>query len=252
MQKLERSSAEFYIGALITIISAIVPMTWWLRCIFLLVVAMIWIDLVWRSQLTADWKWTRKAPVIAVGLVGLVATAWRAVRDDYRGVEQPEVTLRFVHPESPMLALDNKSGAIARDIKWSVAIWNFDDLRTYVPGSSGNDPLPIPVSTYDVLRPHAAGGYQGLFLQSVNAGFIKPGNHLAGSVSVICPTCIRGYTYFVYIEWGKGGWYSEAQQNLTEGELIVPKPISKESLEAYFKGIKALPDALKHSIEAVQ
>jgi hypothetical protein len=181
----------------------------------------------------------------------LVATSWRAVRDDYRGAEQPEVALRLVHPESPMIALDNKSGTVARDIKWMVAIWNADDLRVYVPGSAGNDPLPIPISTFDFLRPHASSGFQAVFQQSVNAGYIKPGNHLIGSISVICPTCIRGYTYFVFIEWGKGGWYSDVPA-ATEGELIVPKPVTKESLEAYFEAIKAIPDALRRQIEAVK
>jgi hypothetical protein len=253
MQKLERSSTEFYLAAGITILSVVLPMTWWLKCIFLLVVAGLWIDLVWRSQLTADWKWKRKAPIIAAGLAVLVATSWRAVRDDYRGAEQPEVTLRFVHPASPMLALDNKSGAIARDVKWAVALWNIDDLRTYVRGSSGNDPLPIPIQTYDVLRPHTSGGFQGIFLDSLNADYIKPGNRLAGSVSVVCPTCSRGHTYVVYITWGKGGWYAEAPQTqkLTEGELLVPKPITKENLEAYFKLIEQIPASQRHPIEVV-
>ena len=34
-----------------------------------------------------------------------------------RGPEVPEVTAKFVHPQSPMLILENISGAIARDLQ---------------------------------------------------------------------------------------------------------------------------------------
>ena len=62
-----------------------------------------------------------------------------------------------------MLILDNTSGVVAKDIKKMVGIWNADDLRTFVAGSSGNDPLPIPISTFDALRPHVASGPEAYF-----------------------------------------------------------------------------------------
>ena len=56
--------------------------------------------------------------------------------------ELPDVALRFVYPKSPALVLVNQSAVIARDIKWTVVLWNMD-----LPDR--NDPLPIPVSTFD-------------------------------------------------------------------------------------------------------
>jgi hypothetical protein len=146
MRVLERSSLEAYLFAIVGIAAVAFPMTWYFRSLLVLVLAGIIIDLIIRSPLTAKWGWRPKlfCCLAAIGL--LAAAAWRPIAEDFRGVELPEVTLRFVHPISPMLALDNNSGAIARDIKWTTAIWNTDDLRAYVPGSAGNDPLvPHPV-----------------------------------------------------------------------------------------------------------
>lgn len=130
--------------------------------------------------------------------------SWRPILEDYRGVELPEIKLRLVHPISPMVVLDNVTGVLARDIKKTVAVWNADDLRAYSTGSSGNDPLPIPISTFDVLRPHTSSGRDSLFQQSLNAGLIKTGDRLIGSIGVICPTCFRGHTYFRIYRLGNG------------------------------------------------
>jgi len=161
--------------------------------------------------------------------------------------ERPDVSLRLVHPAGPMLVLDNNSGVIARDTKKTIGIWNADDLRTYIPGSSGNDPLPIPISTFDVLRPHVSSGPEGLFQQSVNSGYIKSGDRLIGSIGVVCPTCSRGHTYFVYIVWGKDGWYTEVSAP-KEGEIVIPSRITKENLQTYFKSIEQTPQSKRHAI----
>lgn len=164
--------------------------------------------------------------------------------------EVPEVTAKFVHPQSPMLVLDNTSGAIARNIERAFAIWNADDLRTYVPGSSGDDPLPIPISTFDVLRPHTASGPESMFQAVMNAGYVKNGNRLIGSIGVVCPECGRGHSYFVYIVWGQGGWFTEIPDS-KEGEVTVPRRITKETLDAYFKSIEQIPEALRRPIPEV-
>lgn len=160
---------------------------------------------------------------------------------------EPEVTARFAHPSSPMLVLDNEFAAIARDIKMVFAIWNADDLRTYVPGSSGDDPLPIRISTYDVLRPHTSSGGQGIFQNSINAGYIKKGDKLIGSIGVVCPTCTRGHSYFVYIIWGQGGWFTEIS-NSKEGGATVPKRMTPNDLKAYFSSIEQIPIVLRYPI----
>lgn len=256
MRVLKQSSLEAYLFALVGIAAAAFPMTWYFRSLLVLIMAGIIVDLIIRSPWTANWQWRPKLFCIVTAFCLLGAAAWRPIADDYRGAELPEGGLRFVHPELPMLVLDNNSSAIARDIKKMVGIWNADDLRTYVAGSSGDDPLPIPVSTFDMLRPHTSSGPESLFQPSVNAGYIKPGNRLIGSIGVICPTCSRGHTYVVYIVWGKEGWYAEVPQyndkQLNEGQVVVPRRITKENLDQFFKSIEQTPKSERHQIKEVE
>jgi pimeloyl-ACP methyl ester carboxylesterase len=162
----------------------------------------------------------------------------------------PDVAMRFVHPMSPMLVLENASGSIAREIKKTIAIWNADDLRTYIAGSSGIDPLPIPISTFDVLRPHVSSGPEAIFQPSVNQGFVKAGNRLIGSIGVVCPTCSRGHSYFVCLTWGEGGWYAELSEQ-REGEVVVPKRITKANLDLYFRNIEQWPAPQRHVVKEI-
>src|SRR6266446_1456558 len=114
----------------------------------------------------------------------------------------PEVTLRFVYPKSPALVIMNPSNSVARDTKWMVTLWNMD-----LPDR--DDPLPIPSSTFDWIKPHDEGGPQNLFGSPLVAPLLKPGNRLFGCSIVDCPGCSKGKTYIVYIVWGEGGWFSE-------------------------------------------
>jgi hypothetical protein len=148
----------------------------------------------------------------------------------------PDVIARFVYPKSPALVLVNRSDKIARQIKWSAAIWNLDDPRTYVnpnPAQVAHDPLPIPVSTFDFLRPHSSGGPQTIF----NEQYIKPGQRLFGSISVICPECSRGHTYVVSIIWGTGGWYTEILDR-RDGELVISQHFTKDLVAAYHEELQ--------------
>lgn len=142
-----------------------------------------------------------------------------------------DVALRFVYPKSPALVIANLSDSLARDIKWTVVLWNMD-----LPDR--NDPLPIPVSTFDWLKARDEGGPQDLFNGPLVAPLLKPGNRLFGSVSVDCPACARGRTYIVYIVWGQGGWFSEVE-NERSGRIIVPPKFLKDSREKYFKALEA-------------
>jgi hypothetical protein len=143
----------------------------------------------------------------------------------------PDVALRFVYPKSPALVIANRSDSIARDIKWVVVLWNMD-----LPDR--DDPLPIPVATFDWLRPHQDGGPQGLFGHSAVASLVKPGDRLFGSASVSCPNCARGRTYVVYIVYDKGGWVSEVEDE-TAGRLILPHNATKEAREEYFNRLES-------------
>lgn len=142
----------------------------------------------------------------------------------------PEVTLRFVYSRSPALVITNKSTAVARDIKWQVVLWNAD-----LPDRT--DPLPIPTSIFDWIRPAQEGGPENLFSAPTVASLLKPGDRLYGSASVNCPTCRRGHTYLLAITWDRGGWYSEYRE-ATTGTAVIPRVFTKESLQTYFRLIE--------------
>jgi hypothetical protein len=152
-------------------------------------------------------------------------------------VTLPDVGLRFVYQNLPALLLINRSDAVAHDIKWTVVLWNAD-----LPDR--NDPLPIPVGTFDWLRPHDNGGPEALFDSPRISSLIKQGNRLFGSASVVCPNCIRGRTYVVYINYGQGGWFAELPDERS-GHVVVPVNFSKESREGYFQSLEeaAPPEA---------
>jgi hypothetical protein len=143
----------------------------------------------------------------------------------------PVMALRFVYPKSPALVLMNQSEAIARNIKWTVTLWNMD-----LPDR--NDPLPIPTTLFDFIRPHDESGPQNLFDGSLVAPLLKPGNRLFGTAAVICPECARGRTYVVYIVWGENGWFSEVE-NEQSGRLLIPNNFLKATRIEYFKELEA-------------
>jgi hypothetical protein len=151
----------------------------------------------------------------------------------YKEAVPPEVALGFVYPKSPALILINQSAAIARNIKYSVVLWNMD-----LPDR--NDPLPIPITLFDWLRPNERGGPQNLFSGADVAPLSKPGDRLFGSATVICSECARGRTYIVYIVWGEDGWFSELE-NEQSGHILIPPnfSLSKESRAEYFKILEA-------------
>jgi hypothetical protein len=173
------------------------------------------------------------------GLDDLVA----AVRHKYR---IPDVALRFVYPKAPVLVIVNQSDSIVRNIKWAVVLWNMD-----LPDR--NDPLPIPIATFDFIRPQDESGPQNLFAGPLVAPLLKPGNRLMGSASLDCPDCVRGRTYFIYIVWGSGGWVSEIESEKS-GKLIIPPNFLKETRGQYFQTIEAtVPEKSRISIsESVQ
>jgi hypothetical protein len=85
----------------------------------------------------------------------------------------PDVTLRFVWAEAPSLQAINISDKVAREIKWSVVLWNLDDPRVYsnpdAPDiADKHEPLPIPVSTIDFVRSYSSGGPISYFLHRLS------------------------------------------------------------------------------------
>ena len=180
------------------------------------------------EQPPADWTNRR---------LGQLGEKWRIPIGTLSPTEPPpqshqvEVGLRFVHANRPALIISNLSDSVARNIKWTVLLWNMD-----LPDR--NDPLPIPVSSYDFIRSHAEGGPQNLFDGPLLAPLLKPGDRLFGSASVDCPDCARGRTYVVYIVFGKDGWFSEVLNEKSGGSYI-PRNLDKDGREEYFKTLEA-------------
>ena len=155
--------------------------------------------------------------------------------------DPPDVALHFVNPRSPALVIINRSAVIARDIKWTIVLWNMD-----LPDR--NDPLPIPVSLFDWLRAKDKGGPENLFSGPLVAPLLKPGNRLYGSASVACPECSRGRTYIVHIVWGESGWFSELEDEKS-GRPFVPLNFSEAGRAEYFKELEtAVPLQLRTPI----
>jgi len=47
-----------------------------------------------------------------------------------------------------------------------------------------------------------------LFRDSRVASLLKEGNRLFGFAFVVCPDCVQQRDFWVYIVWGKGGWFA--------------------------------------------
>jgi hypothetical protein len=142
------------------------------------------------------------------------------------------VICRFIYPKAPALQLINQSDVTARDIKYMVGMWNLD-----LPDRT--DPLPIPTSSFDWIRPHAMGGPQGVFDLPAVSTLLKYGDRLIGSVGVSCPDCARGHTYIVYIDWGKDGWFTEVLDR-TNGEALVPRHFVKSEILKYAADLQSV------------
>lgn len=82
-----------------------------------------------------------------------------------------------------------------------------------------DDPLPIPIQTFDWIRAHGAGGPEGLFESPQVASLLKSGNRLFGSAFVDCPECSIGRTYIIYIVFGESGWFAEVENERRQTHL---------------------------------
>ena len=153
---------------------------------------------------------------------------------------EPDVSLSFVSAKWPLLKVVNLSDVTARQVLYAVAIWDMTNLDKQI----HPNPLPIRAQTIDFIKPHHFSGPMDLFDQFVEPGIVKPGTRLFGSVSVDCADCVRGRTYWVYIEFGRGGWYAEIPGE-TSGEMMFPRTVSATA-------VRELEDTEINSIPAEQ
>jgi hypothetical protein len=128
---------------------------------------------------------------------------------------EPEVTLRLVDPADPKLILVNDSSVEADDVGYGVALYNVDNLP------ENGDTLPIEASGVEQLPPHHSYGPLRLFDAVEVRAWLKPGHRIVGTIAIDCATCARGYTYWVSLTSGEGGWFAEIK-DMTEGGTVVP------------------------------
>ena len=141
------------------------------------------------------------------------------------------VSLHFVFTKSPALQIANSSNDVVHDIKWGVVLWNTDSPERLTP-------LPIPIQTFDWLKPKSSSGAMSLFETPSVASLVKPGDHLMGTAFVDCPRCSGARSYAVSIIYAQGGWFSELKKVPAP---FIPKYFDRPNLDAYFSLIQKRP-----------
>jgi hypothetical protein len=138
--------------------------------------------------------------------------------------EPPDITAKFTYPTYPVLQLANVSDHMALAVTYQVTMWNIDSPQNY-------NPLPIATNHFSYLRPHAFSGPEDIF-QPVAQSF-KRGTRLFGSVFVDCSNCARGHTFWAYIDWSNGGWFSEITGMKSDGTMV-PKALMTGQAPQHF------------------
>jgi hypothetical protein len=80
----DRFRWEFYAGAILTFLVVVLAMAWYLKVIFLAVIAAMVSDLTWNSPLAMQWSRGRKWRRWVAALVVLGLVAWVSIRMQYR------------------------------------------------------------------------------------------------------------------------------------------------------------------------
>jgi hypothetical protein len=183
------------------------------------------------SRSDRDWVW---GPILTViGVVALIFAIRGLLREEsHPEVPKPDVTLRFIYPEYPAPEFLNLSPTTARQVRYQVTLFNLDIL------SEHTDPLPIPTQAIDWIGPNSKIGPEDLFSTPLVKPLLQSGNRLIGSVGVSCPDCARGHTFIVYIEWGKGGWFTELS-DISDGSVLIPHRFTRVEILGYSNSLLA-------------
>jgi hypothetical protein len=80
----ERFRLEFYASVILTILLVVLPVTWYVKCLFLAVIAAMVSDFAWNSPATMHLSRGRKLLRWAAAVVVLALVAWVSIRMQYR------------------------------------------------------------------------------------------------------------------------------------------------------------------------
>ncbi len=188
-------------GIILTIFVVVFPVTWRLQCALLLVAGFLIVELAFHSRWAIHLPNSYRGVIASVAVAALITISWSPVRLQYQKDQPPDVIPILVSPTEPVIVLINESANVAREIKWGLIVWNLD-----APAGL-NNPLQIPFQAFDFLRPHERSVPEQLFTAAILSA-VKPGNRLFGIATVTCPDCATDRNVWVYIEYGKGGWFA--------------------------------------------
>jgi hypothetical protein len=120
----DRFRLEFYAGAILAILLVVLPMTWYVRGIFLAAIAAMVSDMAWNSPVTMRWSRNRKWLSWGAAVVVLALVAWVSIRAQYR----EDTKQRLREPMAQILAegaklqdaclSDNSEAAVTAAIAW--------------------------------------------------------------------------------------------------------------------------------------
>ena len=121
----------------------------------------------------------------------------------------PDIYMRIVNPQTISVAVFNDSGTVAKEVRYSVIIWDID--------SGSTDPLPIYRGAKDWMR---TGDYI-LPLPVFDSKAVPQGHRLVGMANASCPTCRLSRSYWLCATSGQAGWYGEAPQGQLPNMMFV-------------------------------
>ena len=170
-----------------------------------------------------------------MGLAALGYWAWP---------QTPDLSLVFIQRNMAGLGVANNSAVTATSPEYFVMMWNLDDPRN----SPNNGTIALPhvkAKISEFVRPKSVTAPVNFVEIWEKRGLVRKGNRLFGMASVDCLECSKSKDYFVYIDVGLGGWYSESLNEIKSLEIpalissIVTSPEAK-LLELVPKSARAL------------
>jgi hypothetical protein len=96
----DRFRLEFYASAILAILLVVLPMTWYVKCLFLAVIAAMVTDMAWNSPVAMRLSPSRKRLSRGAAVAVLALVAWVSVRAQY----QEDAKHRLSEPMARILA----------------------------------------------------------------------------------------------------------------------------------------------------
>jgi hypothetical protein len=155
---LSRSSLEAYGFAIIGILLAVMPMTWWLRGLGLLVLIPIAFDLIWNLQKTSVWGKRRKGAVSGLAVVAVTAIGLRILPTEYSREHPIANAFDSRHEQSEQLNQPTASPALTPLVAAPNPV-------TATTGPDKKNKPAKPVTAAEVPRPDCSGRGRTLILE---------------------------------------------------------------------------------------